>query len=152
VAASSSHDARTSSRAQRFELLRELGSCVVPVWAALESLPNAGTRVVVAERVLRRGHHSDQDIGDWMRDARRLATLDHPNVSRVRDVVIRDEDVLVVSDFVDGVSWSELTSSAQPPSLEVALRVLVDVLSGLSAVHNLRDAKRQPLKLVHGDP
>jgi len=29
--------------------------------------------------------------------------------------------------------------------------VLVDVLSGLSAVHNLRDAKREPLKLVHGE-
>jgi eukaryotic-like serine/threonine-protein kinase len=151
VAASSSHDARASSRAERFELLRELGSRMVPTWAALESLPTSGTRLVVAERVFRRGHQSDQEISDWVRDARRLAMLDHPNVARVRDVVIRDADVLVISDFVDGVSWSELKSTAQPPSLEVTLRVLVDVLSGLSAVHNLRDAKRQPLKLVHGE-
>ncbi|HEY6463469.1 MAG TPA: protein kinase, partial [Polyangiaceae bacterium] len=95
--------------------------------------------------------YGDQDIADWVRDARRLATLEHPNVGRVRDVVIHGDEVLVVSDFVDGVRWSELSAINPRPSLEIALRVFVDVLSGLSAVHNLRDAKREPLKLVHGE-
>jgi serine/threonine protein kinase len=151
VVASSSHGAGGSSRAERFQLLRELGSRVVPAWAALESLSGDRTRLVVVERVARGGRHGDQDIADWVRDARRLATLEHPGVVRVREVVMRAEDVLVASDFIDGVRWSELTASSQPPSLEVALRVFVDVLSGLSAIHNFRDAKRQPLKLVHGE-
>jgi serine/threonine-protein kinase len=151
VAASSSSDARGGLSPERFRLLRELGTRVVPAWAALEALPEGRTKVVVLERVTRGGAYGDQEVADWVRDARRLATLEHPNVARVRDVVIRGDEVMVASDFVDGARWSELAGSAQRASLEVALRVLVDVLSGLSAVHNLRDAKREPLKLVHGE-
>ncbi|HEX3343662.1 MAG TPA: hypothetical protein VHS09_03775, partial [Polyangiaceae bacterium] len=72
-------------------------------------------------------------------------------MARVRDVVIRGEEVFVAGEFVDGVRWSELVGGPRRVSLEISLRVLVDVLSGLSAVHNLRDAKREPLKLVHGE-
>jgi hypothetical protein len=153
VAASSSPGARGSQPAERYRLLRELGASVVPAWAALEALPDGRSRVLVVQRAARGGEWGDQEIADWVRDARRLATLEHPNVVRVRDVVIRGEEVLVAGDFSDGVRWSELTAQgpAERPSLEIALRVLVDVLSGLSAVHNLRDAKREPLKLVHGE-
>jgi serine/threonine-protein kinase len=132
-------------------MLRELGSRVVPACAALDTQPDGRTVLVVVERVARGGVYGDQEIADWVRDARRLATLEHPNVARIRDVVIRGEEVFVVGEFVDGVRWSELVAGPQKVSLEIALRVLVDVLSGLSAVHNLRDAKREPLKLVHGE-
>jgi serine/threonine-protein kinase len=132
-------------------MLRELGSRVVPACAALDTQPDGRSVLVVVERVARGGVYGDQEIADWVRDARRLATLEHPNVARIRDVVIRGEEVFVVGEFVDGVRWSELVAGPQKVSLEIALRVLVDVLSGLSAVHNLRDAKREPLKLVHGE-
>src|SRR6202044_1065513 len=102
-------------------------------------------------RVVRGGVHGDPEIADWVRDARRLATLEHPNVARIRDVVVQGPETLVVGEFVDGVRWSEIVHAPRRVSLEIALRVLVDVLSGLSAVHNLRDAKREPLKLVHGE-
>ncbi|MGD0524323.1 MAG: protein kinase [Polyangiaceae bacterium] len=132
-------------------MLRELGSRVVPACAALDTSPDGRTTLVVLERVARGATYGDQEIADWVRDARRLATLEHPNVARIRDVVIRGEEVYVVGEFVDGVRWSELVASQPRVSLELSLRVLVDVLSGLSAVHNLRDAKREPLKLVHGE-
>jgi serine/threonine protein kinase len=151
VAASSPADARGVPPAERYRLLRDLGARAVPTCAAIDTQVEGRNKLVVVERVERGGTHGDQEIGDWVRDARRLATLDHPNVVRVRDVVIRGENVLVVNDFVDGVRWSELVESKPPPSLEVALRIFVDVLSGLSAIHNLRDAKREPLKLVHGE-
>src|ERR1700722_10540220 len=121
-------------------MLRELGVSVVPTCAALDTQPDGRAVLVVVERVARGGAHGDQEIGDWVRDARRLATLEHPNVARTRDVVIRGQDVFVVSEYLDGVRWSEVAGSPGQASLEVALRVLVDVLSGLSAVHNLRDA------------
>jgi eukaryotic-like serine/threonine-protein kinase len=56
-----------------------------------------------------------------------------------------------VSDFIDGVRWSELGRRKPPPPLDVSLRVLVDILGGLWAIHNLRDTERRPLKLVHGE-
>ncbi len=120
----------------------------MPAWAALDSRAAEGARLVVVERV-ERDAFEDGEIADWIRDARRLSALEHPNVARVRDVVIRRSDVLVVSEFVDGVRWTEFAASAP---LETALRVLVDALTGLSAIHNLRDPgdpKRQLFKLVH---
>jgi len=122
----------------------------IPTWAALESLPDSTRRLVVVERVSRGGDVDDGEIADWVRDGQRLATLEHPNVARVRDVVIGKDDVTVVSDFVDGVRWADLASGPKPVPLEIALRIFVDALSGLSAIHNVRDAKREPLKLVHG--
>lgn len=104
------------------------------------------------ERVTRGGEYGDQEIADWVRDAKRLVTLEHPNVGRVRDVVISGDEVCVVSDYIDGVRWSDLLATDPRLPLEAALRVLVDVLTGLGAIHNLRDAaKREPLKLVHGE-
>ncbi len=133
----------------RLRLLRELGAQAVPTWAALEEAPGERARLVVVERA-NRSAFEDGEIADWVRDARRLSTLDHPNLARVRDVVIRSREILVVSDFVDGVRWKEFGPTT---SLETALRVLVDALTGLSGLHNVRDAsdpKRPLFKLVHG--
>ncbi len=141
-------DSRDGESDQRLRLLRELGEQVVPAWAALDSRAADGPHLVVVERVEREAF-DDGEIADWIRDARRLSALEHPNVARVRDVVIRRSDVLVVSEFVDGVRWTDFAASAP---LETALRVLVDALTGLSAIHNLRDPgdpTRQLFKLVH---
>ena len=46
------------------------------------------------------------------------------------------------------------SASSAPPDklpLEIALRVILDALTGLGALHNLRDARQQPLKLAHGE-
>jgi Protein tyrosine and serine/threonine kinase len=141
-------DARAGAPGEGLRLLRELGEQAVPAWAAID-LRGDGARLVVVDRA-ERDAFEDGEIADWIRDARKLAALDHPNVARVRDVVIRGQDVLVVSEFVDGVRWRELASTA---TLETALRVLADALTGLSAIHNVRDTSdpRRPLcKLVHG--
>lgn len=150
LAAVSSADARGGAPVERFHLVRPLGARVATTWAALDGA-SGQPRLVVLERVTRGTEHGDQEIADWVRDARRIATLEHPNVGRVRDVAIAGDEVSVVSDYIDGVRWSELVASEPRLPLEAALRILVDVLTGLSAIHNLRDAKREPLKLVHGE-
>ncbi len=138
-------DARGRS-SERLRLLRELGARAVPSWAALETGADGRTQLVIVERA-ERGAFDDAEIADWIRDARRMAALDHPSVARVRDVVIREGEVLVVSDFVDGVTWRDYSASAP---LESALRVALDVLAGLSALHGLRDGRKTPPPLIHG--
>ncbi len=150
MAVPSSPDASAASPPERFRRLRELGVSATPTWAALETLPDGRTALVVVEQATRGGDVDASVIDDWVRISQRLATLAHPNVARVRDVVVRDGDVVVVTDFIDGVRWAELGAGPQPVPLEIALRVLVDALAGLSAIHNVRDAKREPLKLVDG--
>jgi hypothetical protein len=147
VAAPSSADA---SLPERLKLVRPLGARGSQTWAAVEILPDGKARVAVVEKVQRGAGQVDTDIADWIRDARRLTSLEHPNLARVRDVTVRGDEVLVTGDYIDGVRWSELGAAAAKPALETALRVLVDVLTGLSAMHNLRDENREPVKLVHG--
>jgi hypothetical protein len=150
-------DANVHPAADRLRLIRELGSSAIPIFGASERRPDGTSRLVVVERVLKR-RFEDVEISAWIQDARRLMALDHPNVVRVRDVITRGDEVCVITDFIDGVRWTELAlggadtgvADAQRPPLEAALRLFLDALSGLNALHNLRDAKRQPLKLVHG--
>jgi len=150
VAALSAPEARGDLPAERFTWLRELGSRSVATWAAVESLPKGRTQLVVIERIPRHGALDDVAVAGLVRAGRALASLQHPNVARTRDVVSRSNEVLVVREFIEGVSWADVAAAAQPPPLEIALRMLVEVLSGLSALHTLRDSKRQPLGLFHG--
>ena len=86
----------------------------------------------------------------FVREARRIATITSPNLARVRDVVLRGEDAVVYSELLDGEKLAALWGTGGLP-LEIALRVIVDVLSGVAALHSLRDARQQPMKLAHGE-
>jgi serine/threonine protein kinase len=131
-----------------------MGGRVLPAFAAVEEPRGTNPEIFIIERLARGGDITDEDAADFIRDARRVAELEHPNVGRVREVAIRSEELLVACDFVPGEPLSSVLSSAPPSGrapLDVLLRVLVDALTGLGALHNLRDVKRQPLKLVHGE-
>src|SRR6185437_3245207 len=65
------------------------------------------------------------------------------------------EDLVVFGDFIDGEKLREFWRLGDPASdrlpVEIALRVLLDVLTGVGALHGLRDASQQPMKLMHGE-
>jgi hypothetical protein len=72
----------------------------------------------------------------------------------VREVVVEGDLVVVESDFVEGEWLADLLEGswkAASPSLPALLRVLADVLEGLSAMHAARGPSREPLHLVHGE-
>jgi hypothetical protein len=105
-------------------------------------------RLVVVERVTR-STPAPAARGELLRRGRVLRALEHPKVVRVREVFERDAEVLVVSDYVDGEWLSSLMQPPHPP-LGVTLRVVIDVLEGLAALHSLCDERDQPLGFVHG--
>jgi hypothetical protein len=150
VATVSSPDARGGSPAGRFKWVRELGSCAVPTWAALELSAHGKPLLVVVERLSRSGATDDSAMANAVARARSLATLRHANVGRVREVVTAGDEVLVVREFIDGITFRELADAPQRPPLEITIRVLVDVLSGLAGVHGLRAEGGQGASIFHG--
>jgi eukaryotic-like serine/threonine-protein kinase len=106
-------------------------------------------RLVLIERVTRTSPVPAART-ELLRRGRALKALEHPKVVRVRDVFERDGDVLVLSDFVDGEWLASLMMMQPRPPLEVMLRLVVDVLEGLGALHDLRDENDQPIGFVHG--
>ncbi len=148
MAASSPEDA---AKGERPRLVRVVGGRGSTTWAALQPAPGGKTRIVIVEKVAIAAPSAATEMQDWLRDAKRMTTLDHPNVARIREVATVDHEIHVTSDWIDGVRLSEMTAAPTRPSLETTLRVLIDVLSGLGAMHAMRDEKKQPVKLVHGD-
>ncbi|MBK8999036.1 MAG: protein kinase [Myxococcales bacterium] len=88
-------------------------------------------------------------------EARLAGRIRHPNVVSVLDVGEAPDGVFVVMDYVEGESLAGLSrllaARGQSLPLEIALRVLDDVLSGLHAAHELTDADGVPLSVVHRD-
>ncbi len=137
-----------------YRLLRGLGARALPAYAAVDPKPGSAARALcVVEQLAREADVSAEAAAEFLRDAKRLAQVRHPNLVQVRDVVVGASTVLLVTDWVEGESLSAVekgcAAKGTPFPLAVSLRILVDLLEGLSAFHELRDAKREPLGLVH---
>ena len=139
-----------------YELVRELGVRPAGVYLirlrqpAAHSSPAAKPQLMVAEYFAGLAKGPDGRETEFVREARRIATVASANLTRVRDIVLRDPDVVVYSELLDGEKLAELWRSGTLP-LEIGLRVIIDVLSGVGALHNLRDTKQQPMNLAHGE-
>lgn len=70
-------------------------------------------------------------------NARRIATLEHPNLVRVLDVLIHQDRPLVVSEWVDGVTLDDALGGRRLPTAD-ALRVARDVARALAYLHGQR--------------
>ncbi|WP_394849266.1 protein kinase [Pendulispora brunnea] len=132
-------------------------SYIVRAEAAGEAAPR-----LILERVLRT-HVTAEDFDAFTRRARRIAMLRHPNVPRVRDVFTTAEHAVVVTEFIEGKRWGSLDARAESQrkpslSLEVRLKLLLDALSALAALHALREpgwsststGAKVP-SMIHGD-
>jgi serine/threonine protein kinase len=139
-----------------YRLLRELGARALPSYAAVDPKGRRGADALcVVERLARGPGVSAESAAEFLRDAKRLAELTHANLVHVRGVVVGTSTVLLISDWLEGELLSDIERRAAeqsvPITLAVRLRILIDLLEGLSALHELRDAKREPLRLVHAE-
>jgi eukaryotic-like serine/threonine-protein kinase len=97
---------------------------------------------------------NDEFASMFLDEARLAASIHHPNVVPTLDV--SDGELLyMVMEYIEGCTLSNLNkrvakSGARiPPG--VALRVMIDTLTGLHAAHELRDGEGNQLQLVHRD-
>lgn len=127
----------------RVLLKRRLGRPAgkVEVFAGHAVRDGVGEIVVVERLPGARTEHEQPE-----RDARAIMGLRHPNLVTVRDVVRTDDALWVVSEMLEGSTLEDAKRLAikKPLTLEVGLRIVVDVLAALSALHG------HAAKLVHG--
>jgi serine/threonine-protein kinase len=112
-------------------------------------------RLVVIKRVHRHLLANTEFCNMFRDEARICATLRHPNVVPVTDVVESEGELFLVLDYVESLSLSALLKAASsraeriPPALLV--RILADTLAGLHAAHEAVDLRGQRLELIHRD-
>lgn len=94
-------------------------------------------------------------IDRFLAEGRIASRIRHPNVVPVLDVVVEGDDRLLVMELIHGVSLSELLTLAARtgdlPSVDVAVRIVVDALEGLHAAHEATNEHGGPLMVVHRD-
>lgn len=140
----------------RYALFREFASGGMGTVHFGRMTDGASTRAVAIKRLhphLRR----EAAFADMLRDEARLAmSVRHPNVVEVLDVVSTDDELLLVMEYVPGLSVHELVHADDDPAgvrvpLEVAVAIVVDALRGLHAAHEAVSDDGRPLALVHRD-
>ncbi len=88
----------------------------------------------------------------FMTEARLSARLNHPHVVQVYEVLEQDVTPTLLMEYIEGQTLDAVLSEATPKlPLELHLRILADVLSGLHYSHELFDLKHAPLNVVHRD-
>ena len=86
-------------------------------------------------------------------EARLAACVRHPNVVRVIDIVVDGGVPALVMELIDGVSLSALAEALAGRSLplDVVAAIGRDVLAGLHAAHEAKNADGVALEIVHRD-
>ncbi len=150
--------AQPASGVATYRIVRELGARSQPSYAAIRE-PH---ELVVVHRFVNKNARtgagfialSPEALGLLLRDAQCLAKNWHPNIARIKHVDLAAGDLTIASELVDGSTLAdlfELTKTGGEFSLDVLVRVLLDVLAGIHCVHGLRDARSMALGAIHGE-
>jgi serine/threonine-protein kinase len=111
-------------------------------------------RLVVIKRV-RPERLDPRSHERFLREARVAAAIHHANVVSAQNVGEDAEGPFIVLDYVEGASLEELLDHAlqkrELVPVPVALRIALDALAGLQAVHDATDATGNPLHILHRD-
>ncbi len=113
------------------------------------------SRVVAVKRMHRHFLENNELKRMFVSEARLAARVRHPNVVPILDVIVHEDELVIVMDYVHGESLLALLvasfqSGAAVP-LPVAASILVGALQGLHAAHEARDEQGRPLGIVHRD-
>ena len=140
----------------RYELVGELATGgMATVYLGRQRGPFGFTRTV-AIKSMHPQFAKDPDFRAMFLDEATLtARIRHPNVVPTLDIVAAESNVLIVMEYVEGVSLSMLVrrsltlGARMPPALASA--IVCDLLHGLHAAHTLTGDDGEPLHVVHRD-
>lgn len=110
----------------------------------------------VAIKILHPHLAQDPEVVALFLDEARVATrIRHPNVVHVRDVDMVGEDLVIIMEYIEGLPLSgilkALRARKSKMSLPAIVRVMIEVLHGLHAAHELTSEDGLPMDIVHRD-
>ncbi|MEO7330106.1 MAG: serine/threonine-protein kinase [Minicystis sp.] len=147
---------RSNEPASRYELLFKIGEGgTASVHLARLTGHARFSRLVAVKRPHPHILGDPASYASFVAEASVASKIHHANVVAVLDVEATDDELLLVMDYIEGVSLAELlddwTTRREPLPTAVALRILLDASAGLTAVHELEDELGRPLRLLHRD-
>ncbi|MGZ3422358.1 MAG: serine/threonine-protein kinase [Polyangiales bacterium] len=117
--------------------------------------PVGFARTVAIKRLHEQLSKDPEFVSMFIDEARVAARVRHPNVVPTLDVLEADGQLLLVMEYVHGLSLSTLARLARkagkrvPP--RIACAIVAGMLRGLHAAHEAKDEQGRPLEIVHRD-
>ena len=139
----------------KYSPIAELGrGGMATVYLASANGPAGFTKLVVVKE-LRDDLSGDPEFCSMFLDEARLAArLNHPHIVQTYEIVDVDSRFMIVMEYLEGQSLSSVNHRMRRDGkfdLAHGVRVLIDLLDGLNAAHELRDYDGSPLQVVHRD-
>jgi eukaryotic-like serine/threonine-protein kinase len=139
----------------RYELLHEIATGGMATVYLARARSVAGFERVVAIKVCHPHLRHEEEFSSMFLDEARLAArIHHPNVVSTLDVG-ETEQLYLVMEYIEGDRISGLIKAAarkgERMPVPITLRIMIDVLSGLHAAHELKDNQGSALNIVHRD-
>jgi hypothetical protein len=138
-------------RIGRYDILLPLGTGGMATVYLARAAGLGGFEREVAVKVTHPHLRESNEFADGLVEEAKVAVrIRHPNVVPVLDVGDDPYGVYLVMEYIEGESLSGLLRGRDMPRA-VGLRILVDVLGGLHAAHELRTEDGASTGLVHRD-
>src|SRR4051812_30541084 len=143
-------------RLDRFELIAELASGgMATVFLARLSGVAGFQRLVAIKRLHPHLAREPEFVEMFLDEARLAARIHHPNVVPIQEVGESDRGYYLVMDYIEGDTLARVLAKAAKAQTKVpygvTIRILLDVLAGLHAAHQMKDDHGVPLEIVHRD-
>jgi eukaryotic-like serine/threonine-protein kinase len=143
-------------RVDRYELMGEIASGGMATVYLARLTGMGGFQRFVAMKRLHPHLASEKEFVEMFLDEARIAArIHHPNVVPILEVGASHVGYYLVMEYIEGDTLARLLARAASTGKRlpapIALRIAIDMLSGLHAAHELHDDQNQPVHLVHRD-
>jgi serine/threonine protein kinase len=140
----------------RCRVLAELGhGGMANVYLAVTDAQSGFNKLVVLKALRRELAQESVTLSMFLDEARVAAQLNHPNVVQTYEVGMHDGRHVMVMEYLEGQSLSQIQRQARSRGRElplpVLLRIVINALEGLQYAHELVSYDGSPLDLVHRD-
>jgi serine/threonine protein kinase len=139
----------------KYRPLAELGrGGMATVYLASSTGPAGFSKLVVVKEMLEEYANDPEFREMFLGEARLAARLHHPNIVQTNEITEDDGRLMMVMEYLEGQSLAKVRhrfSRSKRLTLGHVLWMLVDLLDGLHAAHELSDYDGTPLNVVHRD-
>ena len=143
-------------RLSRYEVIRRIGTGGMATVYLGRVVGAGGFERLVAIKIMHPHIANDPAcVAMFLEEARLAARIRHPNVVATLDIEETPEALLMVMEYIEGLTLNQILASfnkhKRKLTIPVVLRIMADMLAGLHAAHELREPDGTALDLVHRD-
>jgi serine/threonine-protein kinase len=143
-------------RLDRYELITEIASGgMATVFLARLQGTGGFQRLVAIKRLHAELAAEPELVEMFLEEARIAAQIHHSHAVPILEIGSSSRGYYLVMEYIEGVTLAQLAQRVAQAGLQmprrIALRIVVDALSGLHAAHELTDESGRPVGVVHRD-